>query len=205
MGKKELIEKIAESVKKCTQCRLHKTRTQAVPGEGNISAKIMFIGQCPGYNEDQTGRPFVGKAGTLLNNLFKIANIDREDVFITNIVKCRPPKNRDPMADEVRTCEPYLEGQIKLINPRIIVPLGRFATTHFIKNTSISKIHGEPVTARGRIIFPLYHPAAALRSEAVAQVLEKDFLKIPSLLERDSSEFEKIEGNEETDNQLGLI
>lgn len=205
MGKEELIKKIADSVRKCHQCRLHKTRSQAVPGEGNINAKIMFIGQCPGYNEDQTGRPFVGKAGALLNNLMRIANIDRDTVFITNIVKCRPPDNRDPTADEVRACEPYLEGQIKLINPRIIVTLGRFATNHFIKNASISKIHGKAVTARGRIIFPLYHPAAALRSEPVAEVLEKDFLKIPTLLNKSNNEFEKIKENEDSDNQLELI
>lgn len=208
MGKKELIKKIAESVKKCSQCRLHRTRTKAVPGEGNINAKIMFVGQCPGYNEDQSGRPFVGKAGALLSNLIKMANLDRSNVFITNIVKCRPPENRDPMVDEVRNCEPYLEGQIKLINPKIIVTLGRFATAHFIKDAAISEVHGNPLTTKGRIIYPLYHPAAALRSETVAQILERDFTKIPALLEKNVTNLDAVKNNKnnkEHNNQLGLI
>lgn len=182
MGREELLEQINKALKSCQKCRLYRTATHVVPGEGSSSAKIMFVGQCPGFHEDQQGRPFVGAAGQLLDELLAAVKIKRETVFITNIVKHRPPDNRDPMVDEVRACSPYLESQIKTINPKLIVSLGRFATEFFIPEGKISTIHGVPHRVKGFVILPLYHPAAALRSTGVLEELRKDFRAISGVL-----------------------
>lgn len=178
MDKQELLGQVDKALKNCQKCRLFRTRTRVVPGEGDPSAKIMFIGQCPGFHEDQQGRPFVGRAGQLLDQLLSDGGLKRQEVFITNIVKDRPPENRDPMGDEVRACESYLERQIKIINPQLIVTLGRFATEFFISEGKISQVHGTPHRVKGRLILPLYHPAAALRSSGVLEELRRDFKKI---------------------------
>jgi DNA polymerase len=164
----------------------------------------MFVGQCPGFHEDQEGRPFVGRAGELLNELLSSARIDRSDVFITNIVKDRPPDNRDPMVDEVRSCSPYLERQIKIINPQLIVALGRFAAEFFIPDGKISQIHGVPYRVKGLLILPLYHPAAALRSPGVLEELRRDFKKIPQVLAGEI-EVKEIINNKVPENQMSLI
>lgn len=153
-----------------------------MPGDGPIGAKIMFVGEAPGFNEDKQGRPFVGQAGRLLEELLKDIGLRREDVYITNIVKCRPPENRDPMADEIAACEPYLDEQLALFDPRVVVTLGRYSMAKFFPGGMISKIHGQPKRDEDRIYYPLYHPAAVLRAEALRPVMFSDFRKIPSLL-----------------------
>ena len=180
------LETIAEHVRVCTACELCRTRTHAVPGEGNSDARIMLIGEGPGFNEDKQGRPFVGNAGTFLNELLDKAGLKREDVFITNVVKCRPPGNRDPMPDEITACSGYLDHQIELIDPDVIVTLGRFSMQRWFKNERISKIHGEPRAEGKRLIVPMYHPAAALHQAALRSTIEDDFARLPKILaERD--------------------
>ena len=180
------LETIAENVRVCTACELCRTRTHAVPGEGNHDARIMLIGEGPGFNEDKQGRPFVGNAGTFLNELLSKAGLKREDVFITNVVKCRPPGNRDPMPDEITACSGYLDHQIELIDPDVIVTLGRFSMQRWFKNERISKIHGEPRAQGKRLIVPMYHPAAALHQAALRSTIEDDFARLPKILaERD--------------------
>ena len=204
MKKEELLEQVNKALAPCKKCRLSRTRIKVVPGEGDPESDIMFIGQCPGANEDQQGRPFVGRAGQLLDELLTSLGLKREKVFITNIVKCRPPENRDPMVDEVRACSPYLERQIKSVNPKLIITLGRFASEFFISDGKISQIHGVPHRVKGLLILPLYHPAAALRSTGVAEALRSDFRKIPKVLAGEL-EVKEIVNNKVPENQMGLI
>ncbi|MEK7452830.1 MAG: uracil-DNA glycosylase [Patescibacteria group bacterium] len=186
------LEEIEKQVKKCKKCRLYKERKNAVFGEGNYSAKIVFIGEAPGKNEDLEGRPFIGSAGKFLNSMLESINIRREDVFITNIVKCRPPNNREPLDDEVYICTSlYLWNQLELINPILIVILGRHSMYRFLpKNLKISDIHGKlknfinEKTGKFFNILPLYHPAAALYNGSLREILKKDFKKIPKILEK---------------------
>lgn len=177
---------IASEVLVCDKCRLCKGRTNAVPGVGNPQAKILFIGEGPGKDEDLQGEPFVGRAGKLLTALLEKIGIERKDVFITNVVKCRPPNNRDPEDDEVEACWPYLDRQIHLIDPRVIVTLGRHSMKRFLPGYTISSVHGEPKRRQsdGRIIFPLYHPAMALYKPTMLDVLEKDMLKLKAMLDK---------------------
>ncbi len=179
----DLLEEIAQEIRRCRKCDLWRSRTNAVPGEGPADAAIMFIGEGPGAAEDKQGRPFVGPAGQLLNSLLLQAGLRRPEVFITNIVKCRPPQNREPRPDEVRACREYLDGQIAAINPRIICLLGRPATQTLLDPTaSISKIHGQPVERDGILYVPLYHPAAALHRESLQPVLVEDMARLKSML-----------------------
>ena len=173
------LQSVSDDVLACTLCRLAETRTQAVPGEGSSTAAVMFIGEGPGFNEDQQGRPFVGRAGKLLDDLLGSVPMRREDVFITNIVKCRPPDNRDPMPDEVNACSGYLKAQIELLNPRVIATLGRHSLLRFVPDARISRDHGTIMHWQGRVIYPLYHPAAALRSTQVMQATVEDFRRLP--------------------------
>lgn len=182
------LENLNERIKKCTACDLAKTRTTVVPGEGNSQAEIMFIGEGPGKNEDLQGRPFVGSAGKFLDELLKQIDLKREDVYIANVVKCRPPNNRDPLPEEVQTCWPWLEKQIKIIKPRIIIPLGRHSLNRFVPEAKISQYHGRALRRKfpvlGELIFfPCYHPAAALYNGSLRKVLEEDFKKIPKVVE----------------------
>ncbi len=174
---------VASEVKVCTKCELARSRTLAVPGEGNPHARAMFIGEGPGWHEDQQGRPFVGNAGKFLNELLELGGLKRDDVFITNVVKCRPPGNRDPMPDEMAACAPYLERQIAAINPDVIVTLGRFSMSRWFPGERISKIHGQAKRVEGRIVVPMYHPAAALHQAALRGAIEEDFKKLPKWLE----------------------
>ncbi|MBT3941287.1 MAG: uracil-DNA glycosylase [Chloroflexi bacterium] len=173
------IDRIAAAVTSCTKCGLAGTRTHAVPGEGSDSPSIMFIGEGPGANEDQQGRPFIGRAGKLLDELLGVVPLRRSDVYITNVVKCRPPDNRDPLPEEVRACWPYLEAQIRLLKPHVIATLGRHAMNRFLPGTRISDEHGRATVWRDIVVFPLYHPAAALRSTTLRQTLENDIRHLP--------------------------
>lgn len=176
------LESVSNDVLACTLCRLAETRTQAVPGEGSATAAVMFIGEGPGFNEDQQGRPFVGRAGKLLDDLLGSVPMRREDVFITNVVKCRPPDNRDPLPDEVDACGNYLKAQIELLNPRVIATLGRHSLMRFVPDARISRDHGTIKRWQGRVIYPLYHPAAALRSTQVMQATVEDFKRLPQAI-----------------------
>lgn len=176
------LKQIDDEIRGCTRCPLHVGRTHAVPGEGPWDANIMFVGEAPGFHEDKQARPFVGASGQYLTELLAGIGLKREDVFITNIVRCRPPDNRDPLRPEIEACESYLERQIRLISPYVIATLGRFSMAHFISQGKISKIHGRPHREGGRVFFPLFHPAAALRNKNLRPVMEADFQKLSDLL-----------------------
>jgi uracil-DNA glycosylase family 4 len=176
------LEQLEEAVHSCTLCSLHQGRTQAVPGEGPLSADIMFIGEGPGFHEDRQGRPFVGAAGKFLEELLASIGMTREQVYIANVVKCRPPGNRDPLSDELSACEPYLERQIQLIKPRVIVTLGRFSMYRYFPGAAISKIHGQPKRVGNAMVVPMFHPAAALHQPKWRPLVEADFKKLPGLI-----------------------
>ncbi len=178
------LEAIGRAVRACRACDLHRTRTHAVPGEGPATARVMLIGEAPGAHEDRTGRPFVGAAGKTLDRLLNLAGLRREQVFITNLVKCRPPKNRDPRPAELAACRPFLRGQIALLDPVLIFTLGRFALQYFFPGARIGQLHGKPVQRGPRWIVPMYHPAAALYRPALAPVLEADFRAARPLVAR---------------------
>jgi len=175
------------SVAGCTRCRLAQGRTQVVFGSGNPHAELMFVGEAPGFHEDKQGVPFVGQAGKLLEKLLDGIGLRREDVYIANVLKCRPPGNRDPQPDEIEACEPHLFRQIELIEPRVIATLGNFATKLLSgRPLGITRVHGQEqrLTIAGRpvLLYPLYHPAAALYTPAMLKVLESDFARLPALL-----------------------
>ena len=172
------IEKIEAEVRGCPLCKLARTRKNAVPGEGQLSAKIMFIGEAPGRNEDEKGRPFVGAAGRILDNLLEKAGIERSQVFITNVVKCRPPNNRVPEEDEAAACRPYLDRQIALIRPRVICILGRTAYSSLLGGSSITANRGKIVEKAGQKYFLTIHPAAAIYNRSLLSVLEADLKKL---------------------------
>lgn len=179
------LERIAAEVRACNKCPLHAAgRTNAVPGDGDYAAEVMFIGEGPGFNEDRQGLPFVGQSGKLLDELLSMIGMKRSQVFITNVVKCRPPENRDPLPEEIATCtRAYLYRQIELIAPKVIVTLGRFSMGLFFPNAKITRIHGQARWENGRAYLPLYHPAAVLRNmETLKPQMEADFRRIPELL-----------------------
>lgn len=177
------LEEIGERVRVCTDCPLSKGRTHAVAGEGPPDAQIMFIGEGPGYQEDRQGRPFVGPAGRFLEELLASIGLRREQVFIANMVKCRPPDNREPLPAEIAACSKYLDRQIDLIRPKLVVTLGRFSMSKFFPNESISRVHGKARKVNGLTVYPIMHPAAALHRQELRRVIEADFRAIPSLLE----------------------
>jgi uracil-DNA glycosylase len=177
-----MIEDIAAEVRACTKCRLHQSAKRGVPGEGPATAEILFIGEGPGFHEDQQGRPFVGPAGQFLEELLKAIGFKRDDVFITNIVKHRPPGNRDPMPDEIAACAEFLNRQIEALNPRVIVTLGRYSMARFFPGAKISAVHGQARKIDGRLVVAMYHPAAALHQQSLRQTLIDDFQKLPALI-----------------------
>ena len=181
-GAQSELDQVAIEVRVCPKCELSRTRTHAVPGEGQPRARVMLIGEGPGWHEDQQGRPFIGNAGKFLSELLAKAGLKREDVFITNVVKCRPPGNRDPLPDEIAACAPYLERQIAAIDPEVIVTLGRFSMARWFPGERISRIHGQPKRDGRRLIVPMYHPAAALHQGALRGAIEEDFAKLPKIL-----------------------
>lgn len=179
MSSEEILREVAVEVSTCSKCNLCKGRKKAVPGEGNTNAKILFIGEGPGYHEDQQGRPFVGPAGQFLDELLASIDLKRSDVFITNVVKCRPPQNRDPQPDEIAACNDYLDRQIEALKPRVIVTLGRFSMAKFFGNEKISAIHGRARKKdAGYICIAMYHPAAGLHQASLKDVIREDFKKI---------------------------
>jgi len=176
------IEQLEAAIRACTLCALYKGRIQAVPGEGPVNADIMFIGEGPGFHEDRQGRPFVGAAGQFLEELLASINLTRQQVYIANVVKCRPPGNRDPLPDELSACAPYLDRQIEIIRPKVIVTLGRFSMARFFPGASISKIHGQPKRVGNVLVVPMFHPAAALHQPKWRPVVEADFKKLPGFI-----------------------
>jgi uracil-DNA glycosylase family 4 len=169
-------------IRTCTRCLLAESRTRAVPGEGPENAEVMFIGEAPGFHEDKTGRPFVGAAGNFLEELLASIEMTRKDVYIANVIKCRPPGNRDPSAGEIEACQSYLDRQIELIRPKMIVTLGRFSMARYFPGSKISSIHGRPRKIDDVLYYPMFHPAAALHQPKLRHTVEQDMLRIPELL-----------------------
>jgi DNA polymerase len=178
----EELQTIASEVAGCTQCRLSQGRRKAVPGEGPADAELLFIGEGPGFHENEQGRPFVGAAGRFLEELLALIQLRREQVFICNVVKCRPPENRDPLPDEIEACRPFLDRQIAAINPAVIVTLGRFSMARYFGQSRISAVHGQATKADGRLVVAMFHPAAALHQPALKGAIQDDFRKLPALI-----------------------
>lgn len=197
MTREEILAKIAEETAACTRCELNFSRKLSVPGSGPVDASIMFIGEGPGFHENEQGQPFVGAAGRFLDELLQNIGMQRAQVFITNVVKCRPPGNRDPQADELEACDGYLERQIQAINPKVIVTLGRFSMQKFLPNAKISQAHGQAVRVRGRLVVPFYHPAAALHQPSLRPTVEADFARLPEWIEKAGDVPEYVEAPED--------
>ncbi len=180
----DIMKEITQQVTACEKCNLHFSRKHAVPGEGPVNAQVLFIGEGPGFNENEMGRPFVGQAGKFLDELIGYAGYKRQDVFITNVVKCRPPENRDPLPEELSACAAYLDRQIETIDPCVIVTLGRFSMAKFFPLARISAIHGKPAWVGERLVIPMFHPAAALHQPALKGSVISDFTSLPRAIEQ---------------------
>jgi DNA polymerase len=180
----EVLAQVAAEVKACTKCKLYKGAKQGVPGEGPAAAELLFIGEGPGFYEDQQGRPFVGAAGKFLEELLAAIGLKRQDVFITNVVKHRPPGNRDPEPDEIAACADYLERQIAALQPKVIVTLGRYSMARFFPGAKISAIHGQARKVDGRLVVAMFHPAAALHQQSLRDTVIEDFKKLPRYIEQ---------------------
>ena len=212
MTAEETLAQIAKEVEVCTNCELHHSRKKSVPGEGPAHSEIMFIGEGPGFHENEQGRPFVGAAGKFLDQLLAQAGVTRADVFIGNVVKCRPPQNRDPQTEELAACGEYLEQQIEAINPSIIVTLGRFSMNRFMPGAKISQVHGQMRKVGERYVIAMFHPAAALHQAALKPAILADFAKLPELLDearkalgRTKVEVQKQSEDKEDPKQLSLF
>ncbi|MBN2117671.1 MAG: uracil-DNA glycosylase [Anaerolineales bacterium] len=185
MSNEQELDKLAKQIVVCTKCELQRSRRKAVPGEGPTQAEIMFIGEGPGFHENEQGRPFVGAAGKFLDQLLEQAGVTRADVWITNVVKCRPPGNRDPLPEEIEICTSnYLQRQIEMVNPSIIVTLGRFSMGLYFKAAKITQIHGQMRKVGERYVIAMYHPAAALHQMSLKPAIMADFAKLPELLKQ---------------------
>ncbi len=196
------LDELAEQIAVCPNCSLAKTRTRAVPGEGDPNADIVFIGEGPGFNEDQQARPFVGQAGKFLDELLSSIGLRREEVYIGNVIKCRPPGNRDPQPGEIDACAPWLDQQLEIIAPRVIVTLGRFSMKRYFPGQTIGHIHGQARKIDGVTVVPMYHPAAALHQASLRSTIEQDFKKIPAILEQALKEEPKSREPQVTQMQL---
>jgi DNA polymerase len=184
VDKRKRLATVAKQVAGCKDCGLCQGRTNSVPGEGSPDADIMFIGEGPGFYEDQQGRPFVGASGKFLDDLLRGIGLDRTSVFIANVVKCRPPQNRDPQPDEIAACSKYLDAQIAAIGPKVVVTLGRHSMQRYFPGESVSRIHGQPRRKDDLIVVPMYHPAAALHQGSLRKVIEADFSRLPEFLRK---------------------
>lgn len=184
MEPEKVLQEVAVQVAVCKNCELSFSRKKAVPGEGPAHAEIMLIGEGPGFYENEQGRPFIGAAGKFLDELLEKAGVSRKEVFITNVVKCRPPGNRDPLPEELLACNGYLDRQIEAINPLIIVTLGRYSMGKFLPNVRISEVHGKPAWVNGRLIIPMFHPAAALHQPSLKISVERDFARLPEWIQQ---------------------
>ena len=209
MKPSEVLAQIAQEAANCEKCELHYSRKKTVPGAGLGQAEIMFIGEGPGFHENEQGLPFVGAAGKFLDELLENAGYKRGQVFITNVVKCRPPGNRDPQPNELSACNGYLDRQIQAINPKVIVTLGRFSMQKFLPNAKISEMHGQAVRVKGRLVVPFYHPAAALHQPSLRPTVESDFSRLPEWVSQagDVPEYEEAPTpvNEDKPEQLSLF
>ncbi|PIP26970.1 MAG: uracil-DNA glycosylase [Candidatus Moranbacteria bacterium CG23_combo_of_CG06-09_8_20_14_all_39_10] len=188
-SKMQKLNKLNEQMQQCAKCALRKSCSRVVFGEGSAEAEIMFIGEAPGKKEDETGQPFVGSSGRILDKMLADIHIGRKDIYVTNVCKCRPPENRDPNPEEIQMCWPWLEKQIKIINPIIIITLGKYALNYFLPSAKISAVHGQIINIDikkiGKInLFPLHHPAAARISKKTRALFNADFKKIPNILEK---------------------
>jgi DNA polymerase len=212
MPSEETLAQIAKEVSVCVNCALHESRKKSVPGEGPADAEIMFIGEGPGFHENEQGRPFVGASGKFLDQLLAQAGVTRSEVFVANVVKCRPPENRDPLPDELSACDAYLERQIAAINPSIIVTLGRFSMGKYTQGAKISQIHGQMRKVGERYVISMFHPAAALHQAALKPAILADFAKLPELLDearaalgRSAPKKKAVEFKEADPKQLNLF
>ena len=196
---------VENRVRKCQLCSLAETRKNSVPGFGKPDADIMLIGEGPGHHENEQGLPFVGAAGKLLDDLLASIELKREDVYITNVVKCRPPGNRDPQVEEIDACRPYLESQIELIDPRVIVTLGRFSMARWFPGVRISDIHGQPKHIGSRMVVPMFHPAAALHQPKYRPMLYEDFKRLPGFIAQLQSQIGAEDDTEQVPEQLSLL
>ncbi len=176
------LAQLCKEIIACRDCELAKYRTKVVPGEGAEDAELLFIGEAPGWHEDQQGRPFVGPAGQFLDQLLTSIGLRREEVYIANVIKCRPPQNRDPLPAEIQSCRKWLDRQIEIIHPQMVITLGRYSLARYFPNESIGKMHGKPRKLGGLIYYPMYHPAAALHQGSLRRTIETDMLRIPQLL-----------------------
>ena len=196
------LSELCQQMLTCPKCEaLVKNRTLVVPGEGPEDAVIMFVGEAPGWHEDQQGRPFVGQAGMYLEQLLGSINLKREQVYIANVIKCRPPGNRDPLPSEIQNCNQWLESQVEIIRPKMIVTLGRYSLAKFFPGKTISKIHGTAQKRDNTIYYAMYHPAAVLHQQSLRQTIEADMLKIPSLM----AEAEQVVEVKEQPQQLSMF
>lgn len=210
MTPEEALAQIASEVSGCQKCALHHSRKKAVPGEGPAASEIMFIGEGPGFHENEQGRPFVGAAGQFLNELLAQAGMKREDVWIGNVVKCRPPGNRDPLPEELAACDTYLERQIAAINPKIIITLGRYSMGKFLPGAKISAVHGQMRRVGNRFVIAMFHPAAALHQASLKPAIMHDFGQLPKLLEQARAALKRLapaqaEEPQEEPKQLSLF
>ncbi len=197
------LSELYQEIALCTDCELARTRTRVVPGEGPEDADILFVGEAPGWHEDQQGRPFVGPAGHFLDELLQSIDLRRDQVYIANVIKCRPPTNRDPLPSEMLACRKWLDRQIELIQPRMIVTLGRYSLAQFSPGVTIGKAHGTARRKDGILHFAMYHPAAALHQQSLRKTIQEDMLKIPLLL----TQAEQVEeaGEEDKPQQLSMF
>ncbi|MCK5124071.1 MAG: uracil-DNA glycosylase [Dehalococcoidia bacterium] len=195
------LARLCQEIIACRDCELAEYRTKVVPGEGAEDADLLLIGEAPGWHEDQQGRPFVGPAGQFLDQLLASIGLHREEVYIANVIKCRPPQNRDPLPAEIQSCRKWLDRQIEIIQPQVIVTLGRYSLARYFPNQSIGKIHGKPRKLGDVIYYPMYHPAAALHQGSLRKTIETDMLKIPQILARG----EELPPDEVESQQLSLF
>lgn len=195
------LTELYQEITRCQNCKLAETRNKVVPGEGPENASLFFIGEAPGWNEDQQGRPFVGQAGAFLEHLLSLINLTRDQVYIANVIKCRPPQNRDPLLSEIYSCQKWLDLQIEIIKPKMIITLGRYSLARYFPRESIGKVHGKARVQDGIIYYPMYHPAAALHQNSLRKTIEADMLEIPGLL----AQVEKIAGVPAEVQQLNLF
>jgi len=210
MNVEETLAQISKEVSTCQKCALYHSRKLAVPGEGPANSEIMFIGEGPGFHENEQGRPFVGAAGNFLNELLAQAGLKRTDVWIGNVVKCRPPGNRDPLPEELSACDGYLERQIAAINPKIVITLGRFSMGKYLPGAKISSVHGQMRRVGDRFVIAMFHPAAALHQAALRPSILKDFSLLPNMLEQARAALKrsgpvKVEEPKEEPKQLSLF
>jgi DNA polymerase len=207
MDKSLLLEELAKKIGDCKRCGLWKGTNNAVPGEGDSDSQVLFVGEGPGFHEDKMGRPFVGQAGKLLDKLLALVGLSRKEVFIANVIKHRPPENRDPLPSEITACRYWLDQQLEIIKPKIVVTLGRYSLARFLLNAKISEVHGQPVKVKHQVMVPMYHPAAALRSRVVMDRLSADFQKNAKILRNPNkiSEVQELKGTEDDPNQMSFF